>query len=100
MPSRKQLEQEVVRLKELRADVEKDWLRLRYLPPLALLAIPAYFLMDMVGAAGVIVSVISVFLPAAYLLGTRRLEYDSDIQSMERAILMGMYDSPSADSSN
>ena len=97
MPSRQQLEGEVLRLKELRADVEQDWLRLRYLPLFCIAAIPAYFWMDMLGAVGVVISVFSVLLPAAYLLGTRRLEYDSDIRSVEDAISTGQYDPPVSD---
>ncbi|MBX3247405.1 MAG: hypothetical protein KF901_09500 [Myxococcales bacterium] len=80
------LEGEVSRLRGLRADLERDWRRLPWYMSPAVGGLPAFFVWGPFVSSTIVAGSVTLTMSAAYLIGVRRKEYDSDIREVLREI--------------
>lgn len=80
------LEEEHARLQALRADINRDWRRRVWILPGVLLAIPAALVAGAVAAGLTLLTIISLFFTAQYLIGVRIAEYAEDTREVLREV--------------
>ena len=84
MSQREKFVAEIERLKRLRASLDQDWSRTRYLGIFLPLAVPAGYVWGPVAAGLVVGLVVSLVATTLYLIGVRQREYTGEIELYER----------------
>lgn len=80
---------EVARLQTMLGDLDRDWGYIRWSAALLPLGGVAYMVYGIFAFSIWILLVVSFLVTAAYLIGVRRKEYESEIELLNRSFLHG-----------